>query len=127
MKKLKKKQSKKSRKKLSASGLFEVVSKGFEGIVDHRMGKGRITLANVLMSGFAMFSLKDPSLRAFDGRREEPTNLERIYGIEDIPCDTYMRTVLDKVDPEKLRTTYKDVFRELQRGKGLEPYKYLDE
>ena len=127
MKKLKNKKRKKSRKKLSASGLFEVVSKGFEGIVDHRKGKAGITLANVLMSAFAMFSLKDPSLRAFDERREEPANLERVYGIEHIPSDTYMRTVLDKVDPENLRSTYKDVFRELQRGKGLEPYKYMDE
>ncbi|MEM7539552.1 MAG: hypothetical protein AAF639_45770 [Chloroflexota bacterium] len=81
MKKLKNKKSKKSRKKLSASGMFEVVCNGFKGIVDHRMGKAGITLANMFMSAFAMFSLKDPSLRAFDERRKKPENLERIYGI----------------------------------------------
>ena len=124
---MKKRKGKKSRKKLSASGLFEVVRNGFEEIKDHRMTSVKITLVSVLMSAFAMFSLKDPSLLSFDERRKDPENLKRIYGIEQIPCDTYMRTVLDGVDPESLREVYKDVFRELQRGKGLEPYLYMEE
>jgi len=77
-------------------------------------------MADALMSGFAIFSLKDPSLLAFDERRGIDQNLETIYLIEKVPCDTQMRTVLDEVNPEELRPAFKGPLRQLQRGKALE-------
>ena len=78
--------------------------------------------ADALMSGFAMFSLKDPSLLAFDERRkEEAHNLKSIYGIEQVPCDSSMREIIDAVMPENLRPAFLSVFGQLQRGKVLEP------
>jgi len=82
-------------------------------------------MADVLMSAFAMFSLKDPSLLAFDKRRCNDHNLKSIYNIQNIPCDTQMRTILDDVDPEALRPMFRDVFRQLQRGKVLEPMAFF--
>src|SRR5205807_4255314 len=67
----------------------------------------------------AMFSLKSPSLLAFDKVRAED-NLQSIYGIGRVPCDTAMREILDPVEPERLRPAFKTVFRHLQRGKALE-------
>jgi hypothetical protein len=32
-----------------------------------------------------------------------------------------MRTILDEVDPVEIRPAYKNIFRELERGKALEP------
>ena len=72
-----------------------------------------------------MFSLKDPSLLAFDERRHEG-NLRRLYGIIRVPSDTRMRETLDPVDPETLRPVFGDVFRALQRGKALEQLVFLD-
>ena len=109
----------KVRKHLSASGLFGLVRRGFAKIKDHRAENTKVSLKDVIMSAFAMFSLKDPSLLAFDERRQKDGNLKQIYGIEQIPCDTQMRTTLDDVDPETLRPSFKDVFRQLQRGKAL--------
>ncbi len=77
--------------------------------------------ADALMSGFAMFSLKDPSLLAFDERRGIDENLRSIYLIENAPCDTQMRKILDEVNPESLSRAFKGPFRQLQRGKALEP------
>lgn len=57
-----------------------------------------------------MFSLKDPSLLAFDERCHAPQNLLTIYGIGNIPCDTTMREILDGVDPNNLRPLFKDAF-----------------
>jgi hypothetical protein len=72
------------------------------------------------MAGFALFSLKDPSLLAFDARRDDPnSNLSTIYGIRNIPCDSQMRTILDDVEPSSLRPAFADIFRHLQRGKAL--------
>jgi hypothetical protein len=73
-----------------------------------------------LMSAFAMFSLKDPSLLAFDARRGEP-NIAHLYGIGQVPCDTQMREILDPLDPGQLRPAFSTVFRELQRGRALKP------
>ena len=77
------------------------------------------------MSAFAMFSLKSPSLLAFDKERAE-SNLETIYGIERVPCDTRMREILDPVFPEALRPVFKRVFTQVQRGKALEAMTFLD-
>ncbi len=48
-----------------------------------------MTLTDALMAGFAMFSLKCPSLLDFDKQRAEG-NLKTIYRIERTPCDSYM-------------------------------------
>jgi hypothetical protein len=77
------------------------------------------------MAAFAMFSLKAPSLLAFDKERAE-ANLHTIYGIQRVPCDTYMREILDPVSPKVLRPVFKSVFQQLQRGKALEALTFLD-
>jgi hypothetical protein len=115
----------KARKHLSADALFHVVRSGFATIPDPRGKDVDISLTDALMSAFAMFSLKAPSLLAFDKERAEG-NLHTIYGIERVPCDTYMREILDPVSPKVLRPVFKSIFRQLQRGKALEPMAFLD-
>ena len=118
----------KLRKHLNADALFAALRSGFEKIPDHRKGQVEHTLADTLMSGFAMFSLKDPSLLAFDGRRlDDPENLKTIYGMKTIPSDTSMREILDPVDPDALRSLFKDCLRPLQRGKVLEKMLFMGE
>ena len=114
------------RKHLNADALFRCLHSGFERIPDHRNGDVGISLADALMSGFAIFSLKDPSLLAFDERRATDQNLKAIYSIEDVPSDTRMREILDEVDPEYFRPSFKDVFRQLQRGKALEQMVFME-
>jgi hypothetical protein len=115
----------KARKHLSADALFHLVRSGFATIPDPRGDDGDISLTDALMSAFAMFSLKAPSLLAFDKERAEG-NLHTIYGMERVPCDTHMREILDPVSPKVLRPVFKSVFRQLQRGKALEAMTFLD-
>jgi hypothetical protein len=115
----------KVRKHLSADALFRLVHTGFDNIPDDRPADVDIALPDVLMSAFAMFSLKAPSLLAFDKERVEG-NLHTIYGIQRVPCDTYMREILDPVSPKCLRPVFTSVFRQLQRGKALESLTFLD-
>ncbi len=115
----------KIRKQLSASGLFRLVRAGFEKIKDHRAANKTIPLVDALMSAFAMFSLKDSSLLEFDERRAKDSNVKNIYGLEAIPSDTQMRTILDPVEPDEVKPLYKDVFGQLQRGKGLEQMTFM--
>jgi Transposase DDE domain len=113
------------RKYLSADALFGLLRSGFADIAEHRPGKPDISLTDALMSAFAMFSLKSPSLLAFDQERTEG-NLQRVYGMERVPCDTAMREILDPVVPECLRPLFKQVFRALQRGKALEEMVFVE-
>jgi hypothetical protein len=116
--------SPKARKHLSADALFHLVRSGFTTIPDPHNEDVDISLTDTLMSAFAMFSLKAPSLLAFDKERAEG-NLRTIYGIQHVPCDTYMRERLDPVSPKGLRPLFKSVFRQLQRGKALEAMTFL--
>ena len=59
------------RRHLSADALFATLRRRFDKIPEHRRGEVDISLPDALMSGFAMFSLKDPSLLAFEHRRRK--------------------------------------------------------
>lgn len=103
----------------SADALFKLIYKTFGQVPEHRAMNVAISLPDALMSGFALFSLKDPSLLAFDERRAKPENLRRVYQLQDIPSDTQMRTILDEVTPPYLRAPFVQLFHTLQRGKVL--------
>jgi len=117
--------ARKVRKHLSADALYALIREGFGAIPDHRQATSIIPLTDALMSAFAMFCLKDPSLLAFQERRSD-SNLKALFGIEQIPSDTQMREILDPVDPEHLRPSFGNVFRQLQRGKALEAFEFYD-
>jgi hypothetical protein len=116
------------RKHLSADAMIRSLRASFEQVDDTRKGKPEIPMEDALMSSLAMFSLKDPSLLAFDERRkEEGHNLKTIYRMQAIPSDTQMRDILDPVPPDNLRSAHNDLINALQRGKALEKMQYLDE
>ncbi len=102
------------RKHLNADALFRALHTDFSKVSDFRPGDVKISMADALMSGFAVFSLKDPSLLAFDERRGIDLNLKNIYLIDKVPCDTQMRKILDEVDPEQIRNAFKGPIRQLQ-------------
>ena len=116
----------KLRKYLNADALFSLVHSGFEKIKDHRSQNIKISLTDALMSAFAMFSIKDPSLLAFEEKHSEDTNLKTIYKINNVPCDTQMRTILDEVEPADITPLFSDIFRQLQRGKVLEKMVFMN-
>jgi len=118
----------KLRKHLNADSLFCTIRQRFDKIPDFRNSKNpaSISITDSLMSAFAMFNLKFPSLLQFDQTRkdagEELKNLQSIYGIKNVPCDSRMREINDIIDPkEYIAPAFKDIFRQRQRGKILEP------
>jgi hypothetical protein len=115
------------RKHLNADSLLAIVRKDFQKIPDRRADNTTISLDDALMSALAMFQLKDPSLLAFDKRRqEEPENLHTVFGIKTIPCDSQMRTLLDPLALSSLRSPFCSVFRQIQRGKDFEKMAFYD-
>lgn len=115
----------KNRKYLSSDGLRKMIMNGFVKISTECAKKTKDSLTDALMSAYAMFSLKYPSLLAFDRDRSDD-NLHSIFGIQKIPSDTNMRVLLDEVDPNDLRNIFNDIFRVLQRGKVLEKFVFME-
>ncbi|MBN2258350.1 MAG: hypothetical protein JW704_11095 [Anaerolineaceae bacterium] len=111
--------------RFGASELLELARAGCRRVKDSRAANASIKLVDALMSGFAMFSLKDSSMLEFDERREKDDNLKRVYGIEKIPSDTQMREILDKTEPGELRPTFKTLVGELEAGGWLEQFLFL--
>ena len=100
-----------SRKHLSADALFQNIRESFQDILDPRTGRSDVSLPDALMSGLAVFAFKDPSLLAFDQRRQQDEeNLRMIFRMEHVPCDTRLREILDPVDPEQFRPVFRNVF-----------------
>lgn len=112
---------------INADVLFALVKEELGKVKDGRAENASISLRDALMSAFAMFSLKDSSLLAFDKRRKTcGDNLRRVYGIDKLPSDTQMRSILDPIDQEELRPAYTKVFDLIQREKALEKFTFLD-
>ncbi len=119
------------RKTLSKPGLLHVAHNSFKKIDDAVSGRG-FTLPDYLMSALAVFSLKYPSLLAFDEAAHDEDkdrvrlNLESLYRVSNVPSDSGMRKRLDELDPRDIRGAFRKLFGKLQRGKGLEGYEYID-
>jgi len=113
------------RKHLNADAMRETLRERFQTVEDKRV-QPNISLADALMSGFAVFALKDPSLLAFDERRQDPdSNLGSLFGIQHVPTDSQLRYILDEVSPSRLRPCFTDLFRQVQRGKALAAFRFL--
>ena len=113
-------------KPLSADKMFRDIREQMGKIKEHRPMNVVIALKDALMSGLALFALKDPSLLAFEERRAAPQNLHQVFGIEQMPSDTQLRTILDGVDPQALRPLYRQVFSQLEEGKVLEEMRFFN-
>jgi hypothetical protein len=82
------------------------------------------------MSGLAMMFLQDPSLLEFQRALQDATNnnnLKTIFSVQSIPKDNQMRVVLDAHPYDPLLEVFADFFKELQRGKHLEQYRFLSD
>lgn len=119
-------------KKIFISSLLSEVRKDFAVIpLKAQCGpKSKYSTADCLMSGLALFGLKYSSLLQFDKACRNDAivkgNLQNLYGVKEVPCDTQMRTRLDAIDPICLRKSYRTLFSRLQRSKLLWQYRFID-
>lgn len=117
------------RKSLCADSLISTIYRYFQKIPDPRnlQSKSSMSFTDVLMSGLAVFGLKFPSLLQYDQNRNIlDKNLLNLFHIHHPPSDTYLRERLDELDPSFIRPAFKKIFTQIQRGKCLERFEFLD-
>jgi hypothetical protein len=111
---------------LSVDDLIRRLGTSFSEVKDGRASNCRYKLRDSLMSGFAIFHQKDPSLLAFREQFESRSaNMKRIYGLETIPEDTGLRECLDKVDPQDLQGCFKAMLEECRNSGVLKSKQFL--
>lgn len=113
-------------------GLLKRVRAAFETVPDKRRASHvKFSMPDTLCSALAMFSLKYSSLLQFDGdmRADAGTvrhNLRTLFGVNQAPCDTQMRDILDPVEPSALRPAFRALHSAFQRGGALKDFAWLD-
>src|ERR1700739_4778739 len=80
------------------------------GFPDLRKGRGgNIAIADFGLSAFALFFMQSVSFLAFQRTLEKGqgrSNCQSLFGIGKIPCDNYIRDMLDAADPALLRPCF---------------------
>jgi len=81
---------------------------------------------DLVMSAYAMFHLKYPSVNNFETQTEsERANLKELFKIEKVCSDAQLRSILDQIDPSTLRQLYPENFRLLKRTGILKEYQTI--
>ena len=83
-------------------------------------------LSDILMSAYAIFNLKYPSLLCFEQQSEiEHSNLKALFGIDKICSDAQMRRALDEVCPSVLHSLFAKRYNLLKRTGIRSDYRFL--
>jgi hypothetical protein len=114
-----------TRKQLSFDPLIRQIHERAEQLPDARKRNGDFSVADAVMSAIAVFSLKDPSLLAFQERRNDE-NMKKLFCIQQVPSDTQMREILDPLASDSIRPMFNGILASLQRGNALESFLFHD-
>ena len=78
----------KPRRGLSADALIKTLRRRFQDVPDRRrQASCAYSMSDTLMSAFAMFATKEPSMLSFEDHQRE-LHIEKPFKIEAVPSDT---------------------------------------
>jgi Transposase DDE domain len=114
---------------LKAEHLIQGLGDQFRNLTDYRNPLlSKIPIKDFPLSALAIFSLKFPSLLNFEQEMRDKrnfSNLTSLFGIEQVPSDTHMRTVMDKIDTNELKPGFTNLFAKAQRSGALKDFSIL--
>ena len=97
----------------------------FQTVKDKRASNTSHKLDDILMSGYAIFALKYPSILNFEQQSiMDRANLKSVYGIDKICSDTQLRDVLDAIDPQFIRDEFSEKFKTLRKTGLVKEFAY---
>jgi hypothetical protein len=76
-------------------------------------------LHDTVRSGFAVMFFHHPRLLQFQRAREQKRrrcNRQTIFGVHQVPSDTQLREILDRVDPDSLRGIFPQLWEKVRRA-----------
>jgi hypothetical protein len=107
-------------KSLTLEAIVDLLTTTFGQVADSRAAEQlRYPLHDTLLSGFALMFFPHPSLLQFQrarAKKRRRSNLQTIFGVQEIPSDTQMREILDGVEPETLRGVLPQLWEKVRRA-----------
>jgi hypothetical protein len=90
----------------------------------------RYTIQNAALGAFGIFFMQSPSFLEYQrllNQRQGHDNAQTLFGVEPIPCDNHIRTLLDPIAPRYFAPVFFEVFAHLEQQRWLEPFRVLDQ
>jgi len=112
---------------VSMDKLVDVIRQKLLSLPDPRNRTISLSFHDLVMSGFAMFNLKYPSMHRFENQTEsERENLKNLFKIEKLCSDSALKSNLDQIDPSILRELYSENLGLLKKTGVLKEYRTRD-
>ena len=97
---------------------------------DKRTGKNsRYTMQDAALGAFAVFFTQSPSFLAFQKamhQRLGKSNAQSLFGMDKIPSDNHIRTLLDPVHPSLVSPVFYHVFDGLHDTGHLDMFRFFN-
>jgi hypothetical protein len=101
----------------------------FSTLPDRRRGENSsYTMSDIGMGAFGVFFMQSPSFLAHQRALERgrgTSNCQTLLGMERVPTDNHIRSMLDPVPPETLFPMFSRTLAAIETGGGLEAFKRL--
>jgi hypothetical protein len=99
-------------------------------MIDPRTGSNISYSPNdIIMCAFSLFFAQDGSFLQFQRRMKDKrqiSNLETLFGVQNIPTDDQIRNFIDLIDPIYFNKVYYDILKLLYNQKALERFLVLN-
>ena len=112
---------------LSLERLVSHLKQKFGEFSDVRRGQNsQYDMIDAGMGAFSVFFTQSPSFLAYQEdlkRRTGHSNAESLFGMEQIPGDNQIRSLLDPVAPGQVSAVFREIYHRLERGGVLKDFR----
>jgi hypothetical protein len=109
---------------------LENLRKVAEAFPDKRLRRSdNVTMADATLSAFSLFFMQSASFLEHQKRMQRNrsrSNCQTLFGIQRIPSENHIRSLLDAVAPERLQPCFDQVLAQMQQQGGLSHFHRLD-
>jgi hypothetical protein len=115
---------------LSFDDLQAILHQGIADLPDHRKPSPntRYTMQDAALGAFGIFFTQAPSFLEYQRRLQASqgrNNAQTLFGIQQIPCDNQIRTLLDPIAPSHFDPIVLEVFQRLEQHHLLDSFRVL--
>ena len=98
---------------------------------DPRAGhhNAKYNMREIALGGFSVFFMRNASFLEAQRQLESAqgiNNLRSIFGVDNIPTDNYIRSILDSVSSSYLEPAFKSIFSYLENSKHIDEFRVGD-
>ncbi len=115
---------------ISPSQLINFLKEQLNDLPDLRTGTNKkYQINDVVVAAFSVFFTQCPSFlehQTLMKKRRGVDNAQSLFGLNEIPCDNQIRTLLDPIPAKTVFSTFNRVYSWLNKNKLIEDFKYLD-